>query len=109
MEEKTALSPEVVCFQMLDFGTSKSNCEGIEIKFKHFSRNDYQLLSAKIWDLCGQAVKQPSSGVSDQHSVGSSPGLNFMALLTAKFCSYDHDSPLTCKRQISVIPFGFNF
>ena len=27
MEEKTALSPEVVCFQMLDFETSKSNSE----------------------------------------------------------------------------------
>ena len=25
MEEKTPLSHEVVCFQMLDFGTSKSN------------------------------------------------------------------------------------
>ena len=27
MEEKTPLSHEVVCFQMLDFGTSKSNSE----------------------------------------------------------------------------------
>ena len=27
MEEKTHLSHEVVCFQMLDFGTSKSNSE----------------------------------------------------------------------------------
>ena len=25
-------------------------------------------------------------------------GLNSMALLTAEFCAYDHDSPLTCKR-----------
>ena len=28
---------------------------------------------------------------------------NFMALLTAEFCAYDHDSPLTCKRRISAL------
>ena len=27
MEEKTPLSHEVVCFQMLEFETSKANCE----------------------------------------------------------------------------------
>ena len=38
MEEKTPLSHEVVCFQMLDFETAKSNSElGLEVKFKHFS------------------------------------------------------------------------
>ena len=33
MEEKTPLSHEVVCFQMLDFGTSKSNSEVSIIKY----------------------------------------------------------------------------
>ena len=27
----------------------------------------------------------------------------FMALLTAEFCAYAHDSPLTCKRRISAL------
>ena len=31
------------------------------------------------------------------------PGPNFMALLTAEFCAYDHHSPLTCKRRISAL------
>ena len=31
------------------------------------------------------------------------PGPNFMALLTAEFCAYDHDSPLMCKPQISAL------
>ena len=31
------------------------------------------------------------------------PGPNYMALLTAEFCPYDHDSPLTCKRRISAL------
>ena len=33
MKEKTPLSHEAVCFQMLDFGTSKSNSEVSKIKF----------------------------------------------------------------------------
>ena len=30
-------------------------------------------------------------------------GPNFMALLTAEFCTYNHDSPLTCKHRISAL------
>ena len=30
-------------------------------------------------------------------------GANVMALLTAKFCTYDHHSWITCKRQISAL------
>ena len=31
------------------------------------------------------------------------PGPNFMALFTAEFYAYDHDSPLMCKRRISAL------
>ena len=37
----------------------------------------------------------------EPQSVTSGP--NFMALLTAEFCAYGDDSPLTCKRRISVL------
>ena len=33
MKEKTPLSHKVVCFQMLDYETSKSNSEVLKIKF----------------------------------------------------------------------------
>ena len=41
------------------------------------------------------------TGASYQNSKRAGP--NFMALLTAEFCAYDHDSPLTCKRRISAL------
>ena len=33
MEEKKTLSHDVVCFQVLDFGISKSNSEGLKTSF----------------------------------------------------------------------------
>ena len=43
-------------------------------------------------------------GESYEEAQGPRPGPNFMALLTAEFCAYDHVPPMTSKLQISALP-----
>ena len=43
MEEETPMSHEVVCFQMLDFGTSKSNSEVLKSNSNIFVENYFFL------------------------------------------------------------------
>ena len=43
---------------------------------------------------------ESSSDASVQQSVSLSPGPKFLALLTAKFCAYDHHPSLICKCRV---------
>ena len=44
-----------------------------------------------------------SASTEHCQGLGLGPRPNFMALLTAEFCAYDHHSMLTCKRKISAL------
>ena len=56
MKEKTPLSHKIVCFQMLDFGTSKSNSEVSKLILKNF--NGKLLLSRKLRYFRGSRFSQ---------------------------------------------------